>query len=166
MKNNGIYWVLAFVLPLLQYAVFDHIDIAGYINPQFYVLLIVVFPFCKERLNMLLAAFLMGGFLDLLSYSGGIHAFSLVFVAYFRIPVLALISSKNSSELLETNWSSLSMKQLLIWVLSLDALHNILMFSLEHFSFYQYMYVIKNIFFTTFIDWVLIIAVLQFYRKK
>ena len=166
MKNNIVHWLLVLVLPLLQYAVFDRIDIGGYINPQFYVLLLVVFPFCKERLNMLVAAFLMGSFLDLLSYSGGVHAFALVFVAYYRIPLLSVITGKNKDEVLEMNWVTLPYKQLIVWVLMLDLLSNLLLFSMKNFSFYQLSYVMKKVIFTTFIDWILILSVLQFYRNK
>ncbi|NOZ35924.1 MAG: rod shape-determining protein MreD [Chlorobi bacterium] len=65
------------------------------INPNFYVLLILVLPFETPAWLLLVSAFLMGISMDMFADTGGVNAASLLVVAFFRPLVLKILNPRD-----------------------------------------------------------------------
>ena len=84
MNNFSIFFWAVFLL-LLQIFVLNNINFFSSINPYLYVAIIFIFPLYKNRFIILIFSFLYGLALDSFTDTGGIHAFSLLFVAINRL---------------------------------------------------------------------------------
>ena len=160
------YGLLLLLLPFLQVSIFNNIDFMGYINPYLYVIFVFVFPLKKDKTSLLISSFLLGLFVDFLTNDGGIHAFSLVFVAYIRLFVLQLITQKSDSDIENLNIRNISYLNLLVWISILTFIHHFILFSLEQFSFKQFNSLLLKTFLTSIFSIVLIIFGLQLFMKK
>ena len=160
------YGFLLLLLPLLQVGIFNNIDFMGYINPYLYLIFVFVFPFYKDKSLLLISSFLLGLFVDFLTNDGGIHAFSLVFIAYIRLFVFQLILRKTDSDLENLNVRNLAFFNLFLWVLILTVIHHFILFSLEQFSFEQFEGLLLKTFLTSTFSVVLIIFGLLLFLKK
>ena len=92
--NNLSVFLWAVLLLLLQILVFNNINFPGAINPYLYVTFIFIFPLFKNRFIVLFFSFLYGLTLDFFTDTGGVHAFSLLFVAYLRLFFIKLFFKK------------------------------------------------------------------------
>ncbi len=160
------YSLLLILLPFLQVSIFSNIDFMGYINPYLYVIFVFVFPLNKDKTSLLISSFLLGLFLDFLTNDGGIHAFSLVFVAYIRLFVLQIITQKSDSDIENLNIRKISYLNLLVWISILTFIHHFILFSFEQFSFKQFNSLLLKTFLTSIFSIVLIIFGLQLFMKK
>jgi rod shape-determining protein MreD len=69
----------------LQVFLLNNISVSRFdINPNFYVLLILVLPFEIPGWILLISAFFLGLTLDMFADTGGVNAGSLLFVAFLR----------------------------------------------------------------------------------
>ena len=160
------YGILLILLPLLQVSIFNNVNLLGYINPYFYIIFVFVFPFNKNKSSLLISSFILGLFIDILTNDGGIHAFSIVFIAYFRIVLLQILSNKNDDDIEQINTKDLSFVVLFLWVSILTFLHHFLVFSLEQFSFVEFGRLLLKTFLSSILSIVLIIFGLQLFLKK
>ena len=71
-------------LVLLQVIVCNNINFLGYINPNIYVLFILLYPVANNRLLFIFLSFLLGLSVDMFLDSGGTHAAASVTIAYIR----------------------------------------------------------------------------------
>jgi len=160
------YGSLIFLLPFLQVSIFNNILLLDYINPLFYIIFVFVFPLSKNKTNLLLISFLLGICIDLLTNDGGIHAFSLVFIAYIRLFFLYVLTGKNDSDLDQLKISKLSFPILFIWISLLTFIHHFIVFYLEQFSLIRFDNLLLKTFLTSLLSIVLIIFGLQLFLKK
>lgn len=155
------------ILPVLQEALFNRINLFGYLNPLFYVLYIFIFPVYKEKNILLIISFLLGLWVDLLTNDGGIHAFALVFVAYIRLYVLNYIKGTHYSEEEHTDIRNLDNSILLVWILVITFIHHIVVFTLENFSFSGlFRTLLKTMVNTLFTSFAIYLVLQIFTRKK
>ena len=94
MNSFVKYGVWFIFLVLLQVGILSNIDFLGYVNPFFYIYLIIILPFTISRLNILILGFVLGLSVDLFLNTPGLHTFPTVFVAYIR----SLVSRKSISK--------------------------------------------------------------------
>ena len=134
MNKSIATYGLLLLLPILQIVIFSNIDLFGYIDPYVYVLFVFVFPFKKNKSALLLSSFLLGLFIDILTNDGGVHAFSLVFIANIRSFVLQILSGKSSNDLIEIGKNRIAMSIQFVWIFILVLIHHFILFSLEAMS--------------------------------
>ena len=85
MAISIIRHIIAFILLAgLQVLVLNSLDISSYVNPQVYILFLLLLPVNTEIWFCLLAGFVSGGIVDGLSNTNGIHAFAGTALGYFR----------------------------------------------------------------------------------
>ncbi len=85
------------VLLLLQDFVIDKLPLGTYVHPELYLIFILLLPFNYPVTGVLLWAFALGLGIDLLSVGVlGLHAASLLILAYMRFPLLRLVSTKEN----------------------------------------------------------------------
>jgi len=91
-KIRVFLWII--IILFLQILVLNNINFSQHINPYLYISFIFLFPLNKNRFVFLTAAFFYGLILDFFSDTGGIHAASLLFVAFLRLNFIKLFLEK------------------------------------------------------------------------
>ncbi len=98
MNNTAKNIIRFVVLVLLQVAVFNNIQLSGFLNPYVYILFILLLPFETPSWLLLILSFLIGFCIDIFSNTIGLHASACVFMGYMRPFVLNLISVRDNYE--------------------------------------------------------------------
>ncbi len=145
MSKKLHFILLFFFLLFLQVFVLNNIHFLGYINPYIYIVFVFFYPLKKNRYSVLLASFLLGLFVDFFSDSGGVHAFSILFIAYIRLFFVKVIFQKSETDFLLFNLRLEPFGKVFNYVVILTVVHHFLLFSLESFSFQN----LGNIFLNT-----------------
>lgn len=102
MINELVRNIFRFIfLVLFQVLILNNIQLSGYLNPFLYVLFILMLPFQTPDWLVLLLAFILGLSIDLFSDTGGLHAAATVFMAFFRKPILKLISPREGYDVVQ-----------------------------------------------------------------
>ncbi len=153
------------VLVMLQVFVFDNIQFVGYINPMIYVLFILALPIYLNRNWALLLALFMGLTIDMFNNTLGIHAFSSVFVAFLRIPILKRLVEFQDLINVTPNPKTIGIGANLKYISILILIHQISLFSLEAFGFYSILMLAGKILLSSFIT-ILIVLGMQFFVYK
>tara|TARA_B100000795_G_C22790260_1_gene436604 strand:+ start:1031 stop:1537 length:507 start_codon:yes stop_codon:yes gene_type:complete len=132
-KLRIFFWFI--LILLLQVFVLNNVNFSNSINPYLYVSFIFIYPLNKNRFLFLFFTFIYGLTLDFFSDTGGIHAFSLLFVAYTRLFFIKLFFKKNNIDYLLFNLHSEVFGQMFNYVVTLTVIHHFILISLDNFSF-------------------------------
>jgi len=145
MNNVILNTTIRFILLVLfQVLVFNHINLFGYINPMIYISWVFLFPIRKSKSLLLILSFLLGIFIDFFSDSGGMNTVAIVFIAYFRLPILEMVLGKSDFDYILFNIRNLATDKLLLFISILTLLHHFIVFSLDYFSFSDIEAIIYN----------------------
>lgn len=136
--------LLFFFLLFLQVFVLNNILFLGYINPYLYVAFVIFYPLKEERYTFLFLSFLLGLSIDFFTDSGGIHALSLLSVAFIRLFLVHVIFKKTPQDYLFFNLHSEPFGKVFNYVLILTFVHHFILFSLINFSFNNFNNVLLN----------------------
>ena len=118
VKNTFLFVVLV----LLQVLIFNNVAYWGYVNPMIYIVYLLAAPYRENRVPYLL------------SNTGGLHAASSVFIAYWRSPILHLVFGKNF-EYQELDLLAYPFTKVFSYTTLMVVLHHILFYFLEIFNF-------------------------------
>lgn len=137
MNNRLILNTLRFIgLLLLQVLVVDNVRLGYYIHPYVYVLYIFMLPFNIPNWQLLFAGFTMGLAVDMFNGTPGLNAAATVFMAFVRPFVInAMTRRKDINENDEPSLTNIGASRFLVYALILLLVHNIVLFTLEAFSF-------------------------------
>ena len=129
------YPVMFVVLVLLQVLVFNQVQLTGFLNPYIYVLFILLLPVSMPQYQVLLFSFMIGISVDWFSNTLGLHAASSVLMGFMRLPVMNLVSQRESDQvnypgLRQTGW-----RWFLLYASILVVIHHFFLFFTEVFSF-------------------------------
>jgi|TARA_B110000908_G_scaffold166737_1_gene218389 rod shape-determining protein MreD len=163
-KFRIFFWSI--LILLLQILLFNNINFSQNINPYLYIAFIFIFPLNKNRFLFLSAAFMFGLILDFFSDTGGIHAASLLFVAFLRIYFIKLFFKKNNIDYLLFNLHSETFGQVFNYVVTLTVIHHFVLFSLDNFSFHNMGTVLLNTLYSSTFTLVLYFLGSYILRKK
>lgn len=165
--NKTIYIIFLFIfLLLLQVLVLNNILFLGYINPYLYIVFVFLYPLNTNRFPFLSLAFLLGLCVDSFSNSGGIHAFSILFIAYIRLFLIKTIFKKTESDYLLFNLRLETFDKVFNYTVILTLIHHFILFSLINFSFYNFSSVLINTLFSSVFTLVLYFLGSFIFRKK
>ncbi|TXD53248.1 MULTISPECIES: rod shape-determining protein MreD [unclassified Polaribacter] len=140
---------LFFFLLFLQVFVLNNILFFGYINPYAYVAFVFLYPLKENRIPFLFYSFLLGLFIDFFSDSGGIHAFSLLSIAYIRLFFIKLYFRKVTADYPFFNLKSESFGKVFNYTVTLTIIHHLIYFSFANFSLQNYSTVLLNVLFSS-----------------
>ncbi len=144
MNKNINISLLFFSLLFLQVFVLNNILFMGYINPFIYVAFVILHPLKEQRFYFLFLSFLLGLSIDFFSDSGGINAFSLLFIAYIRLFFIRVIFNKSKQDYLLFNLNSEPFGRVFNYVMILIVIHHFILFSLSNFSTQNFLDVLIN----------------------
>ncbi|WBX77275.1 rod shape-determining protein MreD [Tenacibaculum ovolyticum] len=165
--NKTIYIIFLFIfLLLLQVLVLNNVLFLDYINPYLYIVFVFLYPLNTNRVPFLTLSFLLGLFVDTFSNSGGIHAFSILFIAYIRLFFVKAIFKKNESDYLLFNLRLQTFGSVFNYTVILTLIHHFILFSLINFSFYNFSDVLISTIFSSVFTLVLYFLGNFLFRKK
>lgn len=140
---------LFFVLLFLQVFVLNKILFFGYINPYLYIAFIFVYPLKEKRIPFLFFSFLLGLLVDFFSDSGGIHAFSILSIAYLRLFFIRLYFKKVTADYPFFNLKSESFGKVFNYTVTLTIIHHFIYFCFANFSFQNFSNVLLNVLYSS-----------------
>ena len=165
--NKRIYiGFLFFSLLFLQVFVLNNILFLGYINPYLYVAFVIFYPLKKKNFTFLLASFLLGLSIDWFSDSGGINAFSLLFIAYTRLFFIRVFFKKTEQDYLLFNLKLEPFGKVFNYVITLIVIHHFILFSLANFSLQNFSNVLINTLFSSIFTSILFFLGTYIIRNK
>ena len=165
--NKTVYFGLLFVfLVFLQVFVLNNILFLGYVNPYLYISFVFLYPLKKNRFVFLLLSFALGLSIDFFSDSGGIHAFSLVTIAYLRLFFIRVFLNKFEVDypFFKLNLEPFGKK--FNYIVTLTVLHHFLLFSFANFSFQNMSHVILNTLYSSAFTLILYFLSIYIFSKK
>ncbi len=135
MSSAVILNIIRFILLILaQVAVFNKINLFGFVNPFPYILFILLYPVNGNKNGLLFASFLLGITMDMFSNSGGVHAAACVTLAYLR-PTFFKFSFGLSYEYQTVKINERLTPERFSFILISVLTHHLILFLLEIFRF-------------------------------
>jgi rod shape-determining protein MreD len=158
--------LLAFaVLLLVQALVLNHIILFGCATPLLYVYFVISFRRGYPKWGMLLWAFLMGLALDMFSNTPGVAASTLTLLALVQPYYLELFLQRDADEDFRPAIFSMGLSRYSVFALSLTFLYCLLYFTVETFTFFNWLQWLLSVVSSTLLTFVLLLVVDNF-RKK
>ncbi len=155
------------LLVLVQGLVLDHIQFSGYINPNLYVLFILLLPFDTPKWILLLSAFLIGLSVDMFSNTPGMHAAASVLMAFLRPNLLALITQREEIESRdEPSLKKLGPVRFIMYATLLVLVHHTFLFYIEVFRFQEFFSTLLRVLLSTIFTVLLMVVTLYLFKKS
>lgn len=146
MKYSLIKDLLLFViLCTVQILVLSHIRLFGFATPLFYVYFILLFRRNYPRWGILLWSFAIGIVIDSFANTPGVAAASMTAVGMMQPMVLELFMQRESAENLKPSIRSMGFAYYLLYSLILILTYCILFFTLETFTFFNWLQWLESI---------------------
>lgn len=143
---------------LIQAFVFNNMEVGAGIHIMVYPLFIFLLPQEMNIYIVLSLAFLMGGTIDVLSDTFGLHASSMVFFAFIRSVLLPIFTPRDGYEAgLEMNIFQMGITWFVRVFGALLLLFNLWFFVLEEFKLNELLYIIQKSFLSTIVGLILCI---------
>ena len=139
--NNSFLFIF---LLFLQVFVLNNINFFGFINPYLYIAFVFLYPLKENRFSFLFLSFLLGLFIDFFSDSGGIHAFSILSIAYARLFFVKIYFRKLPADYHFFNLRSEAFGKVFNYIITLTVIHHLIYFSFANFSFQNISMVLLN----------------------
>ena len=134
--NKPLNMVTLFIFLLfLQVFVLNNILFLDSINPYLYIVFVFLYPLKTNRIPFLFYSFLLGLLVDFFSDSGGIHAFSILYIAYIRLFFIRIYFRKVATDFAFFKLKSESFGKVFNYVVTLTVIHHLIYFTFANFSF-------------------------------
>lgn len=160
LVTNSVRFIL---LLLAQVAIFNNINLFGFINPLPYILFIILYPVNAPKYSLLLSSFTLGILMDLFCNSGGIHAAACITIAYFR-PSFLKFSFGISYEYQTIRINDKLNLERFSFLLTIITTHHSILFLLEIFRFNLMTDILIRIFLTTIFTVILCIIIIYLFK--
>jgi rod shape-determining protein MreD len=121
-------------LLFLQVFILNNILFLDAINPYLYIAFVFIYPLKENRFPFLFYSFLLGMFIDFFSNSGGIHAFSILSIAYLRLFFVKIYFKKVVADYAFFNLKLEPFGKVFNYIVTLTLIHHFIFFSLTNFS--------------------------------
>ena len=142
-------------LLFLQVFVLNNILFLDSINPYLYIVFVFLYPLKTNRIPFLFYSFLLGILVDFFSDSGGIHAFSILSIAYIRLFLVRIYFRKIEADFSFFKLKSESFGKVFNYTVTLTVIHHLILFSFANFSFENLSNVLLNTLFSSFFTLIL-----------
>ena len=153
------------VLVLAQALVLNHIHLFGYATPLLYVYFVVSFPRNYPKWGILLWSFLLGLNVDAFSNTPGVAASAMTLIGLLQPYVLELFMQRDSEDDFQPSINSMEAGKYIYFTLLLTFIYCIVFFTVEMFTFFNWLQWILNILTSTLLS-LLFIVVIDNLRKR
>ena len=150
--------VVFVALCLVQALVFNYIHLFGYATVLLYVYFVVIFPRNYPRWAVLLWSFFLGLCVDLFTNTPGLAAASLTLTGFLQPYLLELFLPREAPEKLKSAMSTLGAFKFFLLAFTLVLVHCLVFFTLESFSFFNWLQWLFNVIGTTALTMLVLMA--------
>ena len=151
------------LLIALQVFVLNRITLFGKYTPVLYPVFVMFYPFFRNKYWFLGLSFVLGLGIDLFLHTGGINAFAITTIAYFRT-VIFRTSTDTSTDFF--SFQSLQWMQFLLFIFMSIFIHQILVQYLEFFKLSRFFEIFLNVLATSAISFIFIIIYALAFKIK
>ena len=145
-----------------QLMILSRLNISQNISPLIYPIILFTVIRNVNRSILLLFGFGLGFFVDIFLNTGGAHAVACTVIAFVRPLFLSSIGPMDiGSDQIKPSILSLGIKNFAVYAFSLLAIHHVIFFILEVFTFHNLLHTLFRVFLSLLISWLLIMS-LQF----
>lgn len=150
---------LTFVLLILAQAlVLNHIRLFGYVTPLIYTYIIMPIPRDYPKWAILLIGFTMGLCVDIFSNTPGVAASALTLISLIRPYLLEMFMQRESDPSLIPSIKTLGILDYSSYVIILIAVHCLVFFSLEMFTYFNWQQWLKCIGGSSILTFILVLV--------
>lgn len=163
------YTLLFIVLILLQEFVFDNIQVGTLLTPYVYILFILILPFSYAPSGVVIISFLLGLSVDFFTTDVlGFHAIACTLIGYLRKFVFKILKPKDDTDqqIATTTIYTMGWRSFLLYSVTLVLIHHSVLFMLETFKFYSFLYLLLHILLSSLVSAIFILLIeLAFFRN-
>ena len=165
MNRDNLILIFRFLLLLfLQAFLLNNINFFGFINPNLYLLFIIVYRLDGNPTLLIVLGFVMGLLLDLLTQGLGGQTIAALTIAFLRPYIIRFSFGVNYDVPMGMIKGSL-LTQRLLYLSLMVVIHNLVLCSVIYFSFYNTITILKNTLFTSLFTFILIYISLRLFKK-
>lgn len=166
MNSGNLISIFQFILLLfLQAFLLNNINFFGFINPNLYLLFIIVYRLDGNPTLLIILGFLLGLFLDLLTQGSGGHTIATLSIAFLR-PYIAKFSFGVNYDTPMGMLKGSLLSQRLLYLSLVIFLHHFILYSVIYFSFDNIITIIKNTLFTSFFTFIMVYFSMGLLKEK
>ena len=164
-RDNILYIFQFFLLLFLQSFLLNNINLFGFINPNLYLLFIIVYRLDGNPTLLIIMGFVMGLLLDLLTQGSGGHTIATLTIAFLRLSIIKFSFGVNYDVPMGMIKGSL-LSQRLMYLILMVVLHHLVLYSIIYFSFNNTITILKNTLFTSFFTFIMVYISLGLFKEK
>lgn len=157
---NNLSWrniLLTLMILVAQVIILNRLNISQALLPMVYPLVILSLQRNINKSLLLLVAFTLGLLMDIFSNTGGAHAVACTVLAFLRPLFLASLGPTDmGSEGIKPSILNLGLKNYTTYSIFLLAIHHIVFFILESFSFSNFFWLILRLLVSFTVSWILV----------
>ena len=166
MNRDNLILIFRFLLLLfLQAFLLNNINFFGFINPNFYLLFIIVYRLDGNPTLLIVLGFVMGLLLDLLTQGSGGQTIAALTISFLRPYIIRFSFGVNYDVPMGMIKGSL-LTQRLLYLSLMVVIHNLVLCSVIYFSFDNTITILKNTLFTSLFTFILIYISLGLFKNK
>lgn len=155
------------ILLLFQAFMLSQLEISVWIYPMIYPLFILLLPVDMNRFTIILLSVFFGVCLDFFSNTYGLHASSLLVVAFARRYILKIMEKREGYEPNSEPGLQMGFPWLFSFVGLLIFIHHLWFFTFEIFRWDMIIFILIKTFISSIISVIIIFSIfLLFYRSK
>ncbi|MCB0819320.1 MAG: rod shape-determining protein MreD [Bacteroidetes bacterium] len=140
LQNLFRFLILVFIQVFILNQIVLPGDLNAYINPNIYVLFLLMLPIQINRLLLLFICFLCGLSIDIFMSTAGLHASACLFIGLVRPGLINLVISRESNDNnIELSMSGMGIQSFLIYASVLIVVHHFALMLLEAFNFLHFL---------------------------
>ena len=164
-RDNILHIFQFFLLLFLQSFLLNNINLFGFINPNLYLLFIIIYRLDGNPTLLIFIGFVMGLLLDLLTQGSGGHTIATLTIAFLRLSIIKFSFGVNYDVPMGMIKGSL-LRQRLLYFMLMVVIHHLVLYSIVYFSFDNTIIILKNTLFTSFFTFIMVFISLGLFREK
>ena len=166
MNRDNLISILQFLLLLLlQSFLLNNINFFGFINPNLYLLFVIVYRLDGNSTYLIILSFILGILLDLLTQGSGGHTIASLTIAFLRSFIIRFSFGVNYYVPMGMIKGS-PLSQRLLYLLLIIFIHHMVLYSVIYFSYSNIIAIIKNTLFTSLFTFILVYISLGLFKEK
>ena len=166
MNRDNLISILQFLLLLLlQSFLLNNINFFGFINPNLYLLFVIVYRLDGNSTYLIILSFILGILLDLLTQGSGGHTIASLTIAFLRSFIIRFSFGVNYDVPMGMIKGS-PLSQRLLYLLLLIFIHHMVLYSVIYFNYGNIIAIIKNTLFTSLFTFILVYISLGLFKEK
>ena len=162
IKRLGIFVVLV----LVQGLVFNHIHLFNCATPLLYILMVLHFRRNHPRWSVMLWSFMMGLCIDVFANTPGVAAASMTFVAFLQPHVMQLFVPRDAADDFSPSIRTMGFQPFLYYSMVMVFIYCLLFFTLETFSFFNWIQWLASVFGSFVITMIFLIVIENLDKKS